>query len=109
MKKVIPFLALVVFMSSCYSTKIIAPANSNVRLATEFEPLPAKIQTKNWYILFGLVPLNKNKTDKVIAEANFKKVRVETKISFVDYLISIVTGFVTITPSTVIVEGDIKD
>jgi len=43
-----------------------------------------------WYALWGLVPLGDNSTDSLIPETA-KKVRVETKYTFVDALINIFT------------------
>ncbi|MBN1897354.1 MAG: hypothetical protein JW827_01135 [Spirochaetes bacterium] len=58
--------------------------------------------TKQWYILFGLVPLNDVDTKAMAGTA--KNYTIETETSFVDFLISIVTGIVTIYPRSVTVK-----
>lgn len=60
-----------------------------------------EIAEKQWYILFGLVPLNKVDT-KVLA-AGATDYKIQTQSSFVDVLIGIVTSIVTIQPRTVTV------
>ena len=64
---------------------------------------------KVWYVLWGLIPLNENKTDKMIKENGLTSVRVETKFKFIDYLITAITGNVSIVVCTVILEGDRGD
>jgi hypothetical protein len=54
---------------------------------------------RQWYILFGLVPLNEVKTkDMAAGAANYT---IKTQATFVDGLISIVTGIVTVSCRTV--------
>lgn len=99
-------------LSSCFSVKMVAPANSNVTVASAYEPLPVKHKVTNWYALFGSVPVSKNsKTDRIIEEMQLSKVRMETKVSFGNYLINILLNAVlptTIVTNTTIIEGDIK-
>jgi hypothetical protein len=92
-------------LSGCYSVKMVAPPGKNITLAPETEQLPYKTQKRNWYILFGLIPLNDNTTRQVIDQNNLYKVRVESKHTFLDYVISAFTGFVTVTTNTTIIEG----
>jgi hypothetical protein len=49
--------------------------------------------------------LTDNTTQDIIEKNGLKQVRVETKYGFVDYLISVVLGFVTIRTRTMVVEG----
>lgn len=57
---------------------------------------------KQWYILFGLVPLGSVNTHQMAAGATDYEVK--TQHTFVDVIIGIVTGFVTIYPKTVTVK-----
>ncbi len=99
-----------VLLTSCYSTKIVAPTNRKVALATEMEPMDKRVIKKNWYILWGAVPISNNKTDYIIEQEQFNKVRVETKYLFSDYLLSALLNIIptTIYTNTTIIEGTTK-
>ncbi len=97
-----------VLLTSCFSTKIVAPYNRNVTLATEMEPMEKRIIKKNWYFLCGAIPLSNNKTNYIIEQEKFIKVRVETKYSFFDYLLTVLANSIvptTICTNTTIIEG----
>lgn len=91
--KTIAFLCLFAFMAStlsgCYTTKVSAPVDSDVQLASRKENLPSVESTKNWYLLFGLVPLTNEATSNV---SGYDKVRVETKWTFLDGLVNAVAS-----------------
>jgi hypothetical protein len=101
-----------VCLSSCFSVKMVAPANTEVTLASAYEPLPIKHKVTNWYALFGSVPVSKNtKTDKIIEEMQLTTVRMETKVTFGNYIINALLNAIiptTIVTNTTIIEGDIK-
>jgi hypothetical protein len=65
-----------------------------------------KKSVKVWYALWGAVPISENSTAKLIADNNLKEVRVTTQIKFVDYVIGIFTGLVSIVPATMTIEGN---
>ena len=70
-----------------------------------------RIVKKNWYFLYGAVSISDNKTDYVIAQEQFNKVRVETKYLFSDYLLSALLNSIiptTISTNTTIIEGTTK-
>ncbi len=56
---------------------------------------------KQWYILFGLVPLNTVDTKAMAGGAT--NYTIKTQQSFVDVVIGIFTNFVTVSPQTVTV------
>ncbi len=56
---------------------------------------------RQWYILWGLVPLNT--VDSKAMAGDTKNYTVNTEFTFVDWVISIFTGFVTVYPKTVTV------
>lgn len=60
-----------------------------------------KVEKKQWYILWGLIPLNDVDSQQMAGGAT--DYTIKTQHSFVDVLISIVTGYVTIYPKTVTV------
>lgn len=111
-KIIVLTLAVAISLSSCYSVKIAAPANNEITLATAYEPLPIKHRVTNWYFLFGSVPISKNtKTDNIISEMNLGKVRIETKMTFGNFLLNAVLNGIlptTVVTNTTIIEGEQK-
>jgi hypothetical protein len=90
----------------CYSVKIQAGGGSDrPALASQGEVLPYKDNKKNWYILWGLVPVGNHSTAGRIQEAGLKTVRVETKMKFGDVLISLILAPLTIGCNTTTIEG----
>jgi hypothetical protein len=59
------------------------------------------VSQKQWFLLFGLVPLNNPNGGTMAAGAT--DYTITTEMSIVDWLISIVTSYVTIQPRTVMV------
>lgn len=86
--------------------KYAAPPQSNVTTVSEATTTSFKKSVKVWYALWGAVPISENSTEKLIADNNLKEVRVTTQIKFVDYIIGIFTGLVSIVPATMTVEGN---
>ena len=60
-----------------------------------------KVEKKQWFILWGLVPLNE--IDSKALAGGAENYTVQTQQSFVDVVIGVVTGWVTIYPQTVTV------
>ena len=60
-----------------------------------------KVEKKQWFILFGLVPLNE--IDSKTLAAGAENYTVQTQMSFVDVVISLITANITIYPQTVTV------
>jgi len=58
-----------------------------------------ELTARQWYILFGLVPLNNVDTKEMAAGANDYEIITQT--SFLDIVINIFTGYVTIYSRTV--------
>lgn len=115
MRKILSLVVVLLIAFSffgCYSAKIVAPpvsdSNSSVRLLSAGEPAAFKEKKKNFYVLWGLVPLNRNKTDKIISENGLNEVRVETKHTFLDYFISTLGNIVSISVNTSVIEGNSK-
>lgn len=106
MRNVVTIVLLASFCTGCFTIKYVAPVGSEVSTLTEREPASFKKEFKVWYALWGLVTITDNSTDQIIAQNNLKEVRATSKISFVDFVISIFTGIATIVPHTVVVEGN---
>jgi hypothetical protein len=106
MRRIFAAALLVCFCAGCYTMKYAAPTGASVTTISEEQPTTFKKQMKVWYALWGLVPITDNTSSKVIAEKNLKNVRVRTEIKFVDFLVSLITGAVSIVPATMTIEGD---
>ncbi|MEO0081447.1 MAG: hypothetical protein ABIL25_04020 [candidate division WOR-3 bacterium] len=92
----------------CGTVLVTAPPKSDIRLLAELEPASARVTMKNWYVLWGLVPITNNNTNDLIAKHGLKQVRVKTYWSFVDALINAVLGIVSIWTNTVEIEGNLS-
>lgn len=57
------------------------------------------VQKKQWYALWGLVPINK--VDSKDMAGGAKDYTIKSQVKFIDYIISAVTGMVTINVQTV--------
>ncbi len=94
MRKKAGFAALViaVVMSSCFTQEHIVGKGASGSDATS---------KKQWFILWGLVPLN-NVDSKALA-SGATNYTIKTEESFVDGIIGMFTGILTIAPRTVTV------
>jgi len=88
--------------------RVVAPHDQKVELATKADQLGFKEKQRNWYFLWGLVSINENVTDKKIKENGLNKVRIETKRTFVDGVITFLLSPISIATSTTIIEGESK-
>ncbi len=86
------FLALVMLVSftSCYTLEhqVGQGANSG-----------NSVEKRQWYVLWGLVPINE--VDSKAMADGATDYTIETKHTFVDVVIGVFTGFVTVYPKTV--------
>ena len=103
--KVLGIVAFVTLFTNCTTQRIIAPSNSEVQLASATEPLSFSEKQIDWYVLFGLVPISRCSSEKIIRENNLKRVRVTSEFTPLNFLIAIFTGFATVTTRTQIIEG----
>ena len=115
MKKLLLGLVLIGFLAGCATVVIDAPPSDNVVSLTS-QPSGGSTyhfvaKKKVWYVLWGLLPITDNHTsDMVAASAQGKPVRnfkATTTYTFIDWLISALLGFGTISTQSVIVEGDV--
>ncbi len=60
-----------------------------------------EIVQRQWYILWGLVPLNDVDTHAIAGDA--KDYEIRTEVTVLDFVISIFTGIVTVSPRSVTV------
>lgn len=93
--------AIVLLASGCFVTKISAPIGSkDVKLLAPNEPA-AKEEHRVWYALWGLVPINENDIAEVFASRPIEAMRVETKFTPLDFIISFFTSIATIECKTI--------
>ena len=59
------------------------------------------MEARQWYVLFGLVPLNEVNTHAMAGEANNYEIRTEHTV--LDFIINIFTGLVSVNSRTVTV------
>ena len=94
MKKIISIVLLVVFLMllgcEAHMHKIGQGAQNN-----EME------EARQWYILFGLVPLNEVDTSEMVGEV--EDYTIETETSVLDVVMNIFTMYVTVSSRTVTV------
>ncbi len=81
--------------TSCITMKI----GGQAQLAPSAEKGTKVAEKRCWFILFGLIPLNDNSIDTSIP-ATAKKIRVETKWTFLDIVMNLFTELVTIVSFT---------
>ena len=90
------------FMLCLFCVSFIGCATIKVGGTAQLAPSSStgeKIATKRcWYALWGLMPLGDNTTDSIVP--NNSKVRVETKMTIVDFLLSGLLGGLTLQTKT---------
>jgi len=107
MNKLITILCIIslLFLTSCYTVRVLSDVDRPITLASQTEALPFKTKYRVWYALWGLVPINDNTINKILRETKVNKVRVTTKMTFVDWLITGLLSYFTIATWTVEIEG----
>lgn len=92
-KKFVAIFLLVAFammFAGCYTqTFVVGNGGQNT----------TQVEERQWYILWGLVPLNTVNSNAMAGNAD--NYTIVTQHTFVDVLIGIVTGIVTVSPKTV--------
>lgn len=109
MKRAVILTALVALtftaFSGCATVYMSAPPGSDVKLMAENQAPSTVIVKRNWYLLWGLIPISDNGTADKIAQYNLDEVRVEAKYDVLDFVIDIFLGWTTLHTRTVRIEG----
>jgi len=96
--------ALVLTFAGCYTVNIKAPEGKKIYLASK--PVVSPDNSKKvFYILWGLVPITDNSTVDLLANyPDGSEVAVSTKYTFIDQIINMIAGLLTINCQTVEVQ-----
>jgi hypothetical protein len=95
-------------LSGCFRTQLSAPPGREVRILSREEPVTFMTEYKNWYLLYGMLPIWTTQPEEIIAEENLAEVRVQTQDTVSDAVITAISSLLPILVFTqhVIVEGN---
>jgi hypothetical protein len=94
---------LLPLVGSCTVSYVSAPPGSHVTLPSDADYATSRFRMKNWYMLWGLIPLSDNNAVNIIGRYNLKNVRTRTYYGFGDMIIDIIfAGLVTSTTTEVV-------
>ena len=106
MTKLLIVLLAAMFLTSCCTVRVAAPAGADVRLASNTDYLPVKKNYAHWYCFWGVWDGDKTLTDKAIKKNDLKTLRVKNTMTFTDCVVSAVTmWFFGCIKTTTTVEG----
>jgi len=105
MKGLFSLLIICSLLLNCGTVLVNAPADKQVKLLSETDATTVKTTMRCWYLLYGLVPISGNSTDKIIAEKGLTNVKVKTYYGVMDYIFGILLGGLTLSTRTVEIEG----
>jgi PBP1b-binding outer membrane lipoprotein LpoB len=89
-KNLLFILVIAISLSSCYT--LVHPVGNGAQGTNV-------VTKKQWYALFGAIPLNKVNSKEMAGGA--ENYTIKTQHKFIDYIISAFTSYVTITVQTV--------
>jgi len=105
MRKAVLLASACLLFVSCSVVYVKAPAGKTVTLLAN-EPTSIKIPMRNWYLLWGLIPLTDNGTSTMIGQVNMGQVRVKTYYTALDFILNIPLAALTLHTNTVLLEGN---
>ena len=85
---------------SCATIVYEAPADKNLKMATQVDEPPIKMKKKVWYVLWGLIPISSNSTADMVGTCK-EIVKVRSYYGIDDFLIEFVLGTFSISTMTV--------
>jgi hypothetical protein len=107
MKPVLCLALISLVLVSCGVVLIQAPPDRDIKLLADADAATYKTSIKNWYFLWGLIPLSNTSTEEIIQNKGLKNIRAKTYYSFVDFIVECFTGGIVWTNTTSI-EGNTK-
>ena len=109
MKRTVALTAFIALLftafSGCTTVYVNAPPGRDVKLMAENQAPSTVIVKRNWYLLWGMVPISDNGTADKIAQYNLDEVKVQAKYDALDFIIDIFLGWTTLHTRTVRIEG----
>ncbi|MBM4199916.1 MAG: hypothetical protein FJ189_01340 [Gammaproteobacteria bacterium] len=101
-------LALSVVLSGCFVTRLEAPDNQQVRLLAKGELARFHTEYKNFYLLYGFVPLWPTQPSEIIAKERLVEARAQTRDTVSDAVITAISMVFPLSVFTqhVVVEGN---
>ena len=100
-------LGLLASLAGCASVQVEGPVGDPVSLAKPAVTTSKTMQTKTWYMFWGLVPLTDTSTSQMVREAKMEVVRIKVFMGLDDMLMSLL-GVVPVIPvsRSVLIEGN---
>lgn len=101
-------LPVLMLLDGCFVTKLEAPADMKVRLLSRDEPAKFKKEYKNFYLLYGFVPLWPTQPEEIIKEEGLVEARAQTRDTVSDAVITSISMLfpLAVFPQHVVVEGN---
>jgi len=103
MKRAALVFACLLFIN-CATVLINAPGGKTVTLLSN-QPTTVKITLRNWYLLWGMIPLTNNSTADMIGRTNLDNVRVKVYYTPLQRLANLVMILGLVETNTVVIEG----
>jgi hypothetical protein len=103
---------LLMMCGGCFQIDLYAPHGQNVYLVSSKEPLRVKRQWREWFVLFGLVPLSNITPDMKISEEQLTDVRLITIDTVPDAFIGFIYNVlipIGLVNQSVLLEGNRAD
>jgi len=102
---------IVLLSTGCFTTHMAAPAEGDIPLVIlpdggsedEFDYTK---DYRNWYLLFGILPIFEKQPEEFIGEEKLREVRVQTQDTAWDAVIAILLSPLTILPQSITIEGN---
>jgi hypothetical protein len=106
--RLISLICTLIVLSGCFQTQLHAPLGRHIRLLAQDEPAKFRTEYKNWYVLYGFVPIWTTQPEEIIRKQNLVEVRARTQDTVLDAVITTVSMLlpIMIFPQHVIVEGN---
>lgn len=106
MKNLSLVLLSVLLLTGCFNTELVAPENANVTVMSSDKPARFHKQYRNWYLLWGALPIYVTQPEELIEKHRLVEARVQTKDTVLDGIISYFSSQISLVPQTVVIEGN---
>lgn len=110
MKQLLQQFLVAIFMglllTGCGTVNFDVAKGQRVKLLTEDDKTTVRVEKKIWYALWGDMPLSENHTAPFIEEYHLKEVKMFTRQTISDNIISTVLSPLSFSRRTLIIEGN---